>query len=219
MFGLGWTEMLVVGVVALIVIGPKDLPVLMNRMGKFVSSIRRMGSEFQREINKASGLDTITDLRKSITEPLKQTATEIRKEFNKPLAGGAVEPSGIIKPKDPKAESVVAEIHEKVGMTPPSTGPAPQPYTPFTKEAQEKYRKEQMAEAVTSAAKKTTAAPVESPAPPEATVPVKKPRAPRKPKPEAVAETPAPSDLLDGVPPIKTAKPRKPHAAKPKSEV
>ena len=67
MFGLGWTEMLVIGVVALIVIGPKDLPVLMNRMGKFVSSIRRMGSDFQREINKASVLDTITDLRKSIT--------------------------------------------------------------------------------------------------------------------------------------------------------
>ena len=220
MFGLGWTEMLVIGVVALIVIGPKDLPVLMNRMGKFVSSIRRMGSEFQREINKASGLDTITDLRKSITEPLKQTATEIRKEFNKPLAGGGVEPSGIIKPKDPKAESVVAEIHEKVGMAPPpSMEPAPQPYTPFTKEAQEKYRKEQMAEAVTAAAAKKTAAPaLESPAPPEATVPARKPRAPRKPKVEAAAETPVPTDLLDGVPPIKTPKPRKSRAAKPKSE-
>ena len=213
MFGLGWTEMLVIGVVALIVIGPKDLPVLMNRMGKFVSSIRKMGSEFQREINKASGLDQITDLRRSITEPLKQTATEIRKEFNKPLAGGGVEPSGIIKPKDPKAESVVAEIHEKVGMTPPSTGPAPQPYTPFTKEAQEKYR-----ESWSKPAAAEAASAVESPAPPEVTVPVKKPRAPRKPKPEAVAETPPPTDLLDGVPPIKTPKPRKPRAAKPKSE-
>src|SRR5436190_23678339 len=113
MFGIGWTEMLLIGVVALIVIGPKDLPVVMNRLGKAVSSIRKMGGEFQREINKASGLDTITDLRKSITEPLKQTATQIRNEFNKPLANGAVEPSGVIKPKDPKVESVVDEIHEK----------------------------------------------------------------------------------------------------------
>ena len=71
MFGIGWTEMLVLGVVALIVIGPKDLPVLMNRLGKAVATIRRMGSEFQREINKTTGLDQITDLRKSITEPLK----------------------------------------------------------------------------------------------------------------------------------------------------
>ena len=162
MFGLGWTEMLVIGVVALIVIGPKDLPVVMNRIGKAVGAIRRMGSEFQREINKASGLDQITDLRRSITEPLKQTASDIRKEFNKPLAGGGVEPSGAIKPKDPKVESVVDEIHEKVGMTPPSTGPAPQPYTPFTKEAQEKYRAEQAAASSAPAAPST---PVESPAP------------------------------------------------------
>jgi sec-independent protein translocase protein TatB len=214
MFGLGWTEMLVVGVVALIVIGPKDLPVVMNRIGKALGAIRRMGSEFQREINKASGLDQLTDLRKSITEPLKQTANEIRNEFNKPLAGGGVAPSGAIKPKDPKAESVVDEIHEKIGMTPASTGPAPQPYTPFTKEAQEKYRAEQAAAKASDAPKA-----VESPAPVEAIAPAKKPRAPRKPKVEAIAETPAPVDLLDGVPPIKTPKPRKPRTPKPKAEV
>src|SRR6188768_1644173 len=111
MFGIGWTEMLVLGVVALIVIGPKDLPVVMNRLGKMVNSVRRMGSEFQRELNKATGLNEITDLRRSITEPLKQTAAEIRNEFNKPTATGGVEPSGLVKPKDPKAESVVDEIH------------------------------------------------------------------------------------------------------------
>ena len=100
MFGIGWTEMLVLGVVALIVIGPKDLPVVMNRLGKMVNSIRRMGSEFQRELNKATGLNEITDLRRSITEPLKQTAAEIRSEFNKPTATGGVglriEPAGAV---------------------------------------------------------------------------------------------------------------------------
>jgi sec-independent protein translocase protein TatB len=210
MFGIGWTEMLVLGVVALIVIGPKDLPVVMSRLGKMVNSVRRMGSEFQRELNKASGLDQITDLRRSITAPLKQTADEIRKEFNKPTASGGFEPSGIVKPKDPSAESVVDEIHEKIGV------PVKQPYVPFTKDAQDKYRKEQMAEAVTKAVaeKSAATAPVESPAPPEATPPpAKKPRAPRKPKaettdqPELVLETPAPAK-----------KPRKPRAAKPKSE-
>ena len=213
MFGIGWTEMLVLGVVALIVIGPKDLPVLMNRLGKAVATIRRMGSEFQREINKTTGLDQITDLRRSITEPLKQTATQIRDEFNKPLTGGGVAPSGAIKPKDPKVESVVDEIHEKVGMTPPSMEPAPQPYTPFTKEAQEKYRAEQAAEKAGTAAKA-----VESPAPVEAIAPVKKPRAPRKPKVAAVAQTPMaePAPVVEI--PAKTSKPRKPRAAKPKSE-
>ena len=89
MLGVGWTEMLVIGVVALIVIGPKDLPVVMRRLGKVVGTIRRMGSEFQREINKTTGLDQITDLRRSITEPLKKTADEITREFNKPMTAPA----------------------------------------------------------------------------------------------------------------------------------
>ena len=62
MLGVGWTEMLVIGIVALIVIGPKDLPMMMGRLGKAVSTIRRMGAEFQREINKTTGLDTVADL-------------------------------------------------------------------------------------------------------------------------------------------------------------
>jgi sec-independent protein translocase protein TatB len=120
MLGLGWTEMLVIGVVALIVIGPKDLPVVMNRVGKVVGQIRRMGSEFQREINKTTGLDEVRNLRSSITAPLKKTTDEIRKEFNAMTPTGP-KPSGIIKPADPKAESVVDEIKAAAGMAPAKT--------------------------------------------------------------------------------------------------
>jgi sec-independent protein translocase protein TatB len=191
MFGVGWTEMLVLGVVALIVIGPKDLPMLMNRLGKAMSTIRRMGTEFQREINKASGLDTVTDLRRSITEPLKQTAAEITREFNKPLAGGAVVPSGAIKPANPKVESVVDEIHKSVGMTPP---PATVAETPKIVEAPK---------------------PVESPAPVEAIAPARTP-AVRKPR----AKVAAPAEPVVAAPEAKKpAAPRKPRATKPKPEV
>jgi sec-independent protein translocase protein TatB len=191
MFGIGWTEMLLIGVVALIVIGPKDLPVVMNRLGKAVNAIRRMGSEFQREINKATGLDEIRDLRKSITEPLKQTAAEIRNEFNKPLPGGGFAPSGAIKPKDPELESVVDEIHAKLKM-----------------EAEEIAATEAVKPAKSAGAPR----PVESPAPVEAIAPAKKPRAPRKPKSAAPAEA---GPVVEVKP---AAKPRKPRAAKPKAE-
>ena len=117
MLGLGWTEMLVIGVVALIVIGPKDLPVVMNRVGKIVGQIRRMGSEFQREINKTTGLDEVRNLRNSITAPLKKTSDEIRREFNAMTPTGT-KPSGIIKPTDPKTESVVDAIKAQAGMIP-----------------------------------------------------------------------------------------------------
>lgn len=169
MFGVGWTEMLVLGVVALIVIGPKDLPVVMRRLGQALSTIRKMGGEFQRELNKATGLDQVTDIRRSITEPLKQTAAEIRNEFNKPLPGGGVAPSGVVKPTDPKVESVVDAINEKVGLP----AAAPKPAVP--------------AKAVSPA---KAAKPVESPAPAEAAAPAKKPRKPRaKPKPAAPEAT------------------------------
>lgn len=117
MLGFGWTEMLIVGVVALIVIGPKDLPVVMGRVGKIIGQIKRMGNEFQREINKTAGLDEIRSLRSSITEPLKKTTEEIRREFNAMTPTG-VQPSGAIKPADPKAESVVNEIRAAAGIPP-----------------------------------------------------------------------------------------------------
>jgi sec-independent protein translocase protein TatB len=120
MLGVGWTEMLVIGVVALIVIGPKDLPIMMRRVGQFAGMIRRMGTEFQREINRSTGLDEIKNLRTSITAPLKKTTDEIRREFNAMTPTG-VKPSGVIKPADPKAESVVDEIKAAAGMTPAST--------------------------------------------------------------------------------------------------
>jgi len=117
MLGLGWTEMLVIGIAALIFVGPKDLPVVMNRIGKIAGQIRRMGAEFQREINKTTGLDEVRNLRNSITAPLKKTTDEIRREFNAMTPTG-VKPTGVIKPADPKVESVTEEIRAAAGMPP-----------------------------------------------------------------------------------------------------
>ncbi|HTM77941.1 MAG TPA: Sec-independent protein translocase protein TatB [Devosia sp.] len=130
MLGLGWTEMLVIGVAALIFIGPKDLPVVMKRLGQLTGQIRRMGNDFQREINKTTGLDEVRNLRNAITAPLKQTTDQIRRDFNAMTPTGEVQPSGILKPADPKAESVVAEIHAAAGMTPPPAEPVKAAVTP-----------------------------------------------------------------------------------------
>jgi sec-independent protein translocase protein TatB len=123
MLGLGWTEMLVIGVAALIFIGPKDLPVVMKRLGQLTGQIRRMGNEFQREINKTTGLDEVRNLRNAITNPLKQTTDQIRRDFNTMTTTGEIKPSGVIKPADPKAESVVDEIHAAAGIVPPVSTP------------------------------------------------------------------------------------------------
>ena len=164
MFGAGWTEMLIIGIVALVVIGPKDLPIVMRKVGRVVGTIRRMGSEFQREINKTTGLDQITDLRRSITEPLRQTSEDIAKEFNRMTPTG-VEPTGIMKPLDPKVESVYEQIAATSGVTTPAaTAAAP-------------------AAQIVSAAEAAIL-----PGPAEAAVATaSKPRRPAKPKPAAEA--------------------------------
>lgn len=225
MLGLGWTEMLVIGVVALIVIGPKDLPVVMSRVGKVVGQIRRMGSEFQREINKSTGLDEVRNLRNSITAPLKKTSDEIRKEFNAMTPTGP-KPSGIIKPADPKAESVVDEIKAAAGMAPPKTadqiaaeagfkpaGPAPvAAKTTIVKAAKAPAKAKA---APTSPVVTTDLAPIEAvPAPAEyVPVDVTARKKPRTPKVVAAKPVPAlPTEPADS-PATKTPRARAPRKA------
>lgn len=188
MLGVGWTEMLVLGVVALIVIGPKDLPALMHKIGKFAGTIRRMGQDFQRELNKTTGLDEVKNLRASIAAPLKATTDAIRKEFNTTTPSGQVQPSGALKPADPKAESVVNEIHAAAGIKPPEAKPVQTPAEAMkeavakaTKETAKPVKAAPRVKAAAAAApqkpkvavKKAVPKPVESPAPAEAVAPAK----------------------------------------------
>ncbi|WP_300031204.1 Sec-independent protein translocase protein TatB [uncultured Roseobacter sp.] len=66
MFDLGWTEMLVIGIVALIVIGPKDLPVLFRTIGQFVGKAKGMAREFSRAMNDAADDAGVKDMAKGL---------------------------------------------------------------------------------------------------------------------------------------------------------
>lgn len=73
MFGMGWTELLVVGIVALIVVGPKDLPVLFRNMGRFMGKAKGMAREFSRAMNDAAneaGVSDVTKTLKAATNPI-----------------------------------------------------------------------------------------------------------------------------------------------------
>ena len=65
---MGWMELMLIGVVALIVVGPKDLPVLFRQVGKFVGKAKGMAREFSSAMNQAAdqaGVKDVTDMLKS----------------------------------------------------------------------------------------------------------------------------------------------------------
>jgi len=66
MFDFGLTELLLIGIVALIVVGPKDLPVLFRRVGEFVGRMKGMAREFTSAMNDAADQAGVKDVTRSI---------------------------------------------------------------------------------------------------------------------------------------------------------
>ncbi len=88
MFDLGMMEILVVGMVALIVVGPKDLPGLFRTVGNFVGKMKGMAREFQRSMDAAAkdaGVDEALDGVKSAAGGLKKATSFNPVDFNKDL--------------------------------------------------------------------------------------------------------------------------------------
>ena len=81
MFGLGWSEMVLVAIVALIVIGPKDLPGMFRTVGQLTGKARGMAREFSRAMESAaddSGMKDISSSLKAAANPQKFGVDKIR---------------------------------------------------------------------------------------------------------------------------------------------
>lgn len=145
MFDLGWGKIVIIAVIALVVIGPKELPAVLRTVGQWMGKIRRMAAEFQGQFQEAMREAEMADLKKSIDaitdatrgigsgfDPLSSVTKDIESAFKeKPTEAPATpaatgEPAGIAAPAPTTEPSVAAE--PPVTIEPPvPTEPAPAP--------------------------------------------------------------------------------------------
>ncbi|BCH01848.1 twin-arginine translocase subunit TatB [Mesorhizobium loti] len=103
MFEVGWTEMLVIAIVMIVVVGPKDLPNMLRTFGRTTAKLRSMAADFQKQFNEALKEAELDDVKKSVDElrGLSPMA-EIRKQLN-PFEQAAVDVrSGVDAAMKPK---------------------------------------------------------------------------------------------------------------------
>jgi sec-independent protein translocase protein TatB len=89
MFEIGWGELLIIGIVALIAIGPKELPGVLRTLGQWMSKLRRMASEFQSQFHEAMREAELADLKKQVDDMTSQAQSyanfdpvgEVRREL------------------------------------------------------------------------------------------------------------------------------------------
>ena len=105
-------DFLIVGVIALIVVGPKDLPVLMRKVGRFVAKMRGMANEFRASFDELARQSELEELRKEV-EAMRVSQQSVVAHFN-PLA-------------DTGARSVMDDINQSLSNGPAEMTPLPSP--------------------------------------------------------------------------------------------
>jgi sec-independent protein translocase protein TatB len=101
MFDIGFSELMVIGIVALIVIGPEKLPKVARTLGHLLGRAQRYVNDVKSDINREMQLDELKKLQTQVTDSARTMEDSVRKEFDS--ARSAVEAP---------AQSVVAELNE-----------------------------------------------------------------------------------------------------------
>ncbi len=132
MFDIGWSELVVIAVVALIAIGPKELPGVLRMVGQWMGKARKMAAEFQGQFQEAMREAEMADLKKSFDE-VKETATalspgslmtSLQKDVDNALQISEADKPATAEVSDAQ---VAAAIGEPVTPTTPAT-PTPETF-------------------------------------------------------------------------------------------
>src|SRR6202035_746707 len=140
MFDIGWSEFAVIAVVALIAIGPKELPGVLRMVGQWVAKARKMAGEFQGQFQEAMREAEMADLKKSFDE-VKEAAsgftsgnlmTSLERDFGKALDIDGIDKPAVAATETPATSQIDAPATSEVDA--PAKSDINAPVTPTTPE-------------------------------------------------------------------------------------
>ncbi len=117
MFDIGFTELLIVAVVALIVVGPERLPSAIRTVGLWVGRIRRTLGNVQKEISEELRVDEMRQAAKEQQEKLEKQIDGVQKPFSESLREEILMPDTPAKPQETEPADVKAESSSKSADT------------------------------------------------------------------------------------------------------
>ncbi|MEM9780872.1 MAG: Sec-independent protein translocase protein TatB [Pseudomonadota bacterium] len=121
MFDIGWQELIVIGVLALLVVGPKELPGLFRTVGQYVGKARRIAREFQRSMEDAArdadggAFDSLRDAKRDFDKMSRVDFSEQAKRAQDSMMSGGKSAQG----------TTGGKATGKTSTTGATTGPAP----------------------------------------------------------------------------------------------
>lgn len=214
MLDIGWTELVVIAIVLIVVVGPKDLPPMLRAFGRMTAKLRGMASEFRHQFDEALREADLDEVRKTISDaqslnpanalrdamnPLRQIGNEIKSDLqkaaspDKPAVASSVEPVTAVEPAV-AAPAAAVETKTADAVAAAAIGSA--------------NRQMERAEATTTPAATPKRAPkAKQAAAPTSAVAAPKPKSSVKAAAKTVAERKS-AKPVDGEPVAKTSKPR-----------
>ena len=140
MLDIGWTELLVIAIVLIVVVGPKDLPPMIRAFGRTMANLRKVTGEFRTQFDQALKEADMDDVRKTIGDvqnlnpsnalrdainPLRQMGQDIRSDLEKsvsPAPASTAAPATEVTVPEP-----VMKLPDSPPVVPVTTEPAPVP--------------------------------------------------------------------------------------------
>jgi sec-independent protein translocase protein TatB len=138
MLDIGWTELLVIAIVLIVVVGPKDLPPMLRAFGKMTTNLRKMAGDFRTQFDQALREADMDDVRQTISDaqrfnpgnalreainPLRDMGNEIRNDLQKATSMPPLSEIG----NKPEQGDPLAEPAPEASAVPPTNAAAPAP--------------------------------------------------------------------------------------------